>query len=554
MLALMFAFAVHGLASGGNVPPENAQPEYVVDVKWNDVPVATTSLAPSAHVPMMHSFARQSYQSGAINPFHSAIYGRLQELGMVRHRFMLAVDSNGLNDFDFYPEPSPPESASRTTSWNFTGIEQFVLDFCGITRGGDCHDTVIVMGPLPPWFFFDKINSTQVCTARDSSFCSGTLVDQTAQAAGNYYSRIISFFTKGGFIDEYGRKVTGGHFLKFNYWEVLNEPNDYAHWVWPIGAVQTYAMVYDGITTVLHRDHPHLQFASMSWLGVVSPSDLEYFLDRSNHLETAPWPPALLTFHIYVGTGNMFGDLMTALKGITAAASIVKKLSPETQIYLDEVGVWDGCHQLDNWNLTLEDGPARFDIWNPRAAWYSALYARSAELGVWGIGASQFFGYPLDAAQKNDWLGRQGQCPNLGYQCAYPCLSTLNWDDITPNPRWWTIKLLIDAFGADANKNVFETIVSPADAVVAAGFELMPESSPTRKALLLVNTLNVSANVSVSWSGPATLRTVDRDHGHGTVPFAETFLSQQSQGQQTFILGPFSTMTLTSESVESIVA
>eukprot|EP01045_Picozoa_sp_COSAG04_P004083 COSAG04_NODE_173_length_21572_cov_104.574256_19_plen_129_part_00 len=60
-------------------------------------------------------------------------------------------------------------------------------------------------------------------TTGDSHACGGFLVDPTAVAAGEYYSRIVSYFNEGSFVDEYGKRhVFGGKRLKITNWEVLN--------------------------------------------------------------------------------------------------------------------------------------------------------------------------------------------------------------------------------------------------------------------------------------------------------------------------------------------
>ena len=103
------------------------------------------------------------------------------------------------------------------------------------------------------------------------------------------------------------------------HWEVLNEPNLFAHWTHsPIGMnvksdtfldsllsvsltlkasllQAEYTRVYDGITSVMHRDHPHLQFAALSWCGTPSDETVRYFMNRSHHDPAAPWPPAYIT-------------------------------------------------------------------------------------------------------------------------------------------------------------------------------------------------------------------------------------------------------------------
>ena len=48
-------------------------------------------------------------------------------------------------------------------------------------------------------------------------------IDPTGVDAGNYFSRIISWYTKGGFVDELGVKHVSNYSYAWKYWEVLNE-------------------------------------------------------------------------------------------------------------------------------------------------------------------------------------------------------------------------------------------------------------------------------------------------------------------------------------------
>ena len=48
-------------------------------------------------------------------------------------------------------------------------------------------------------------------------------VDPTGVAAGEYFSRIISWYTKGGFVDELGVRHVSNFSYDWKYWEVLNE-------------------------------------------------------------------------------------------------------------------------------------------------------------------------------------------------------------------------------------------------------------------------------------------------------------------------------------------
>ena len=97
-------------------------------------------------------------------------------------------------------------------------------------------------------------------------------IDSTGISAGEYFSRIISWYTKGGFIDELGVKHVSNHYYKWKYWEVLNEVDagsSGTHCVSlnsssnALECVKAYTEIYDGIVSVLHRDHPQLQFTGL---------------------------------------------------------------------------------------------------------------------------------------------------------------------------------------------------------------------------------------------------------------------------------------------------
>ena len=44
------------------------------------------------------------------------------------------------------------------------------------------------------------------------------------RALGDYYGRLVSWYTQGGFTDEYGVKHESNHKYNIDIWEVLNEP------------------------------------------------------------------------------------------------------------------------------------------------------------------------------------------------------------------------------------------------------------------------------------------------------------------------------------------
>ncbi len=99
-----------------------------------------------------------------------------------------------------YPLPNPPEDGH--TSWNFSEIDPYVVDFMNASNG---RDAIINFAPIYKWGH----NATG-------------FLDPTGVQAGEYFSRIISWYTKGGFIDEFGQFHKSDFHYDWKYWEVLN--------------------------------------------------------------------------------------------------------------------------------------------------------------------------------------------------------------------------------------------------------------------------------------------------------------------------------------------
>ena len=80
--------------------------------------------------------------------------------------------------------------ANSSTSWDFRDIDPYVLSYMNATQG---HDALINFSPIPGW-----------------------LAEQHGQPGfgvrvGEYFSRIISWYTKGGFEDECGTHHSSDH-------------------------------------------------------------------------------------------------------------------------------------------------------------------------------------------------------------------------------------------------------------------------------------------------------------------------------------------------------
>ena len=83
----------------------------------------------------------------------------------------------------------------------------------------------------------------------------------------DYYARLVSWYTLGGFKDEYGVEHKSGHHYKIDYWEVFNEV-DFEHTMTP----KQYTERYDAVVEALHRVAPHMKFAGVGLSGAVAKS------------------------------------------------------------------------------------------------------------------------------------------------------------------------------------------------------------------------------------------------------------------------------------------
>jgi len=104
------------------------------------------------------------------SPIHDAVFARIKELGADHIRY-LHWDPFSIS----YPEPTPPGNATPgKTSWDFSAIDPLVEDFMAASAG---HDSVINFAPIARWMHN-----------------AGGFLDPTGVQAGEYFSRIISWY------------------------------------------------------------------------------------------------------------------------------------------------------------------------------------------------------------------------------------------------------------------------------------------------------------------------------------------------------------------------
>lgn len=419
-----------------------------ITINWHQV-VTISKTTPTLQVVYNPMLNRNS-------PIHEGTFTALKELGADYVRFV-----------PWFPYPhaavvelKPPTKDS--TFWDFSHIDPVMEDLMKATEG---HTVIINFSTIPDWMF--KTNKS-VDYPEDPGqvfwgYNQGTeLRDPTLKEVTDYYVRLFSWYTKGGFTDELGKYHHSGYHYKIPYWEILNEV-DFEHSMTP----QLYTRIYDAVASALKKVSPHTQFVGMALGSEDNPAWFTYFLEHKNH--TRGMLPEWISYHFY-GTldsasqpirdyqYSFFKQADNFLTKVRYIESIRKLLSPETRSDLDELGNILGDQQGKN------IVPA---YWNLSGAMYAYLYVELTKMGIDVAGESQLVGYPSQ----------------------YPSVSMMDWETAKPNARYWVLKLIKDNFGPE--DKLVKTDINTGN-VTAQAF-----IAKERKKILLINKRDKTIELSL---------------------------------------------------------
>ena len=392
--------------------PLQAQDKPVqVKVNWDEL-VRVSRSYPSLQVVVNPPLRRGS-------AIHDRVFGALKELGADYVRFVPWLPYPRLG----VAELEPPTGGK--TSWDFSLIDPLTIDFLEATKG---HPIILNFSTIPQWMFKtpqpvkypddpDQVtwNYTQGREFRDPSL----------KEVADYYARLASWYTQGGFTDEAGRRHESGYHYAISYWEVLNEV-DFEHNMSP----ETYTRVYDAVVEAVRRVSPQTKFVGLALaMPGKGPQYFEYFLDHKNHRPGVPLD--MISYHFYASpTADQPMDVQQFtywdqadrfLDTVRYIEAIRQRLSPETASALDELGAiaedtLEKPHQPTK--------PIPNSYWNLCGAMYAYLFGELSKMGIEMIGESQLVGYPTQ----------------------FPTVTMVDWNTGQPNARFWVLKLLHDHF------------------------------------------------------------------------------------------------------------
>jgi hypothetical protein len=373
-----------------------------------------------------------------------------------------------------YPRQAVAElsaPADGKTSWDFAHIDPTLDDFMKATEG---HSVILNFSTIPAWMY----KTEKPVTFPDDpnqvfwDYTQGTeLRDPSMKEVSEYFARLLSWYTKGGFTDEYGKRHESGHHYKVPYWEVLNEIDFEHHWT-----PQEYTKFYDAVTAAMLKVDPNIKFVG---LALAQPSKdpemFEYFLNPANHRKGAPLD--FISYHFYATPTadqnlddwqyTFFDQAEGFLNTVRFVEGIRKRYSPSTKTDLDELGVILTEDGKEIRQLGYVGKPAPKSYWNLAGAMYAHIYVEAAKMGIDVLGESQLVGYPSQ----------------------FPSVSMMDYDTTEPNARFWVLKLLKDNFGP--GDKLVET-KNPGESLAVQAFE-----TKHGKVVLAINKRNRTQQITL---------------------------------------------------------
>lgn len=424
------------------------QPTLKVD--WNNVVMTSRS------TPTLQVVTNPMLRKGAA--MHDGAFGALKHLQADYVRYV-----------PWYPYPQlavaelKPPTATETF-WDFSLVDEATVDFLQATKG---HPVVLNFSTIPQWMFkTDK----PVMIPEDPNqvfwgYGGGNVFrDTTLKELTDYYTRLISWYVKGGFTDELGKYHQSGYHYDIPYWEVLNEP-DLEHHLTPA----QYTRVYDAMVMAIRKVLPDVKFVGLG-IAAQSPEWFEYFLNPANHQPGIPLD--MISYHCYARANSeqpfddyeyaIFNDAERFVLSVRYIEGIRKRLSPQTKTDINELGAFVSSKMRE------QPIPAKF--WNLSASVYAYFFIELSKAGIDVIGESQLVGYPSQ----------------------FPDVSMISYVNYKPNPRFRVLQMIKDNF--KAGDQLVKTQIS-----ANKGNDLLAQAyvEGSVKRVLLLNKRNKTTTVQV---------------------------------------------------------
>ena len=467
----VFVFLAFASITSASIRAQVPPAKFVVH--WDKV-VRTSQTTPTLQVVVNPPLRRGT-------PVHDEAFKALRDLGADYLRYVPWLPYPRLG----VAELEPPKDGK--TSWDFSAIDPMTIDFLEATKG---HSVILNFSTIPQWMYkTDKPVSYPADPNQVTwEYEKGTeLRDPSMQEVADYYARLLAWYTKGGFTDEFGKGHESGYHYSIPYWEVLNEI-EFEHHI----DVETYTRLYDEVVLAMKKVQPDTKFVGLALATTVEPHYFEYFLDHKNHKPGVSLD--FISYHFYavptpdqtpeVEPFTYFDQADGFLKTVRYVEAIRKRLSPETKTTIDELGVIsaDDLAQAEPGHVA-HAVPKSY--WNLAGSMYAYIFGELTKIGVDVAGESQLVGYPTQ----------------------FPSVSMVDWNNGKPNARFWVLKLLHDNIGPGDKLVQIEAPNHPY--VYSQAFM----THDGRKRVLLVNKRDRTFDVTIPGASGGQIEYVDQTTG-----------------------------------------
>lgn len=475
VIRVVICVLISAALGGGLAPRAVAQTDPKIAVDWSTV-TSVSRTSPSLEVDVVPQMRRE-------HPLHKKIFGALRDLELDYVRFLA-----------WYPPvrlvvPALEAPRQGKTSWDFTLVDPIVIDFMDATAG---HPVVMDFATTPQWMFkTEKHHYPDTADGLDWQYNEGTeLRDPTMQEIADYHARLVSWYTKGGFEDEYGKWHRSGHDYKLEYWEVLNEI-ELEHKLSP----QVYTKLYDAVVLAVRKVSPEMKFVGLSLARTKDPEFFEYFLNPKNHQPGIPLD--MISYHFYAVPDpeqsadakqySLFDQAEGFLTTVRYIEATRKRLSPQTRTYVDELGVILP-EAATGPRITK---PIADSYWNLYAAYWTYVYVNLANLGIDLVAGNQFFGYP-------------------GF---FAGTTMLDWETGAPKACYWVLELMRDTIGP--GDKLVDTRLTFPDARVPNVYAQAVVSRKGERKIVLINKRDREFKIAIPGGAGARVEIVDQTTAAG---------------------------------------
>lgn len=383
----------------------------LVAIDWDEV-IASSALNATTQI-----------GGAGTGPLQGKIYGALHDFDAQYPRWQLWGGGAKDPTLGVAEKVAPSNGVSR---WDFSQIDPSFERFLESTAG---HDAVVNLEMTPDWMYAPNPSIDNDPRGPIARVFTIRKLLVTPREFGEYYARVLSWWEKGGFTDEFGQWHSSGHHFKIPYWEVLNERNHAGM------TAEEYTALYDATVEAIKAVDPDIKFVGLALAHPWAyPRYFTYFLNPKNHKPGVSLD--VISYHFYAKYGpadppaaqvaTTFDQATAFIDNIKYINAIRDLLSPRTRVMINELGTIIGTEapQVPWPPERLADVAFHLRI---SAAMYAYLYGNMAELGVESAGQSS--------------MGIAG-----GHVGAYSALSMLNAGTAAPNIRYKVAKLLMAEF------------------------------------------------------------------------------------------------------------